>query len=194
MCGFIVFCNVKTKIIYILYWLVKFEYVLFYQFYAKITTFFRSRKVRIGFSLIRLRRNVWRQLTWKRRQDVKNDGKTLKSPYWLHALELSYTPSCKTTFPNSGFTEMQIGYARKENDTSVLCTMSDLIIKYWQSVKEFSCELVSCRCCLFSNILLYFEKVLKTGEIYLFRGYVALMHSYFLHIDKNCIWPIVLYG
>ena len=89
------------------------EYVLFYQFYAKITTFFRSRDVRFGSSLIRWRRNFWRELTWKWRQDDKNDAKTSKSSYWHRARESSYTPHVRRHFlAPVGFTEIPVGYAR----------------------------------------------------------------------------------
>ena len=67
------------------------EYVLFYQFFAKIATFFLSRKVQYGSSLIRWRRNVWRKLTWK-------------LSYWRHVRRHFLAPV--------GFREILIGYAR----------------------------------------------------------------------------------
>ena len=81
------------------------EYVLFYQFYATITTFFRLRNVRFGSSLIRWRRKVWRKLTWKWHGNVKNDVKT---SYWRHAGESSYTPHVRWHFL------APVGYARKK--------------------------------------------------------------------------------
>ena len=75
------------------------EYVLFYQFYAKITTFFDQEKwVRLlSYTLtskrlaetdvkVMSRRQKWRQ---NRHTDVMHEN-------------LSYTPHCKTTFPSPG--------------------------------------------------------------------------------------------
>ena len=56
---------------------------------------FRSGKVRYGASLIRWRRNVWRKLTWKSRQDVKMMPNSLCTRVVLDS-------SCKTTFPSPG--------------------------------------------------------------------------------------------
>ena len=76
------------------------EYVLFYQFYAKITTFFRSRNVRFGSSLIRWCRNVWWKLTWKWRQDVKKWRQNVKIVILTSCTRVVLHPSCKTTFPS----------------------------------------------------------------------------------------------
>ena len=74
----------------------------------------RSRKIWYGFSLIRWRRNVWRKLTWKWRQDVKNDVKTSKFSNWRHARESSYTPHVRRHFlPPVWLTEIPVGFARK---------------------------------------------------------------------------------
>ena len=89
------------------------EYVLFYQFYAKLTTFFGSKKVRYGSSLIRWHRNVWRKLSWKWCQGVKNEVKTSKSSYWCHARESFYTPHVRRHFlAPVWFTEISVGYAK----------------------------------------------------------------------------------
>ena len=60
------------------------EYVLFYQFYAKTTTFFDQEMFGLALLLY-----VWPNLT-------------SKSSYGRHARESSCTPSCKTTFPSPG--------------------------------------------------------------------------------------------
>ena len=61
------------------------EYVLFHQFYAKITTFFIKKSlVRLLSYMVTLKR--------LRRNWHKNDVKTLKSSYWYHVRESSYTP------------------------------------------------------------------------------------------------------
>ena len=45
--------------------------------------------------------------------DVKNDTKTLKSSYWRHARESSYTPHVRRQFlAQVGFTEIPVGFAR----------------------------------------------------------------------------------
>ena len=83
--------------------------MLFYQFYAKIT---RRRKVRCGSS----RRNVWRKLTWKWRQDVQNDVKivilTSCTRVVLHL-------SCKTTFPSPGRVHGNPGRACKKKKSVI---------------------------------------------------------------------------
>ena len=83
---------------------------LFYQCFAKITTFFLSRKVRYGSSLIRWSQKVWRKLTWKWRQDVKTD------------VRIVILTSCMTVVPPLpvGFTEIPVGYARQHFLASVL--------------------------------------------------------------------------
>ena len=58
--------------------------------YTKLTTILPSRKVRYGSSLFLWRRNVWRKLTWKwrqnlkLRQNVKVRKKTFPSPGRVH--------------------------------------------------------------------------------------------------------------
>ena len=86
------------------------EYVLFYQFYAKITTFFDQEKFGTAPLLY-----VWQKLKWKWCKDVKNYVKTSKSSYWCHAQESSYTPLVRQHFlAHVCFTEIPVRYARKE--------------------------------------------------------------------------------
>ena len=100
------------------------EYVLVYQFYAKITIF-RSRKFRYGSFLIRWRRNVWRKLTW-------NDVKTSKSSYWRNARQSSYTPNVRRHFLASVmFMEIPVGYARKNFTACLTFLLSALKHTWW---------------------------------------------------------------
>ena len=86
------------------------ECVLFYQIYAKNNYIFRSRKIRYGFSLIRWHRNVLRKLTWKWRQDIKNDVKIVI----LTSCTSRLTPHVRRHFlAPVGFTEIPVGYAVK---------------------------------------------------------------------------------
>ena len=79
------------------------DYILFYQFYAKITTFFLLKKC-----LVRLLSYI---LTSKglAKTDVK------MTLYWCHAWELSYTPHVRRLFlAPVGFMEILVGYARNK--------------------------------------------------------------------------------
>ena len=88
------------------------EYVLFYQFYAKITTFFNEKK--FGTALL-LYVDVWRKLTWKWRQDVKIVKLTSCTRVVLH-------PSCKTTFPIPGRVHGNPCRVCKKMFSPLLCT------------------------------------------------------------------------
>ena len=82
------------------------EYVLFYQFYLKIGTFFDQE--RFGTAPI-LHVDV-ETFAWNWRQ---NDVKTSKSSYWRHARESSYTPHVRRhLLAPVGFMEIPVGYAR----------------------------------------------------------------------------------
>ena len=77
------------------------EYVLFYQFNAKITTFFDQEKFGTAPLLyvdVETFGGNWHK---KWRQDVKNAAKTSKPSSWRHERESSH-PSCETTFPSPG--------------------------------------------------------------------------------------------
>ena len=82
------------------------EYVLFYQTYAEITTFFRSRYVRFGSYLRCWSRNVWRK-NW-RQHDEMTSKRQNSYPDAMHESRLiplpppPHTHTCKTTFPNPG--------------------------------------------------------------------------------------------
>ena len=81
------------------------EYVLFYQFYSKITTFFDQEKFGTPPLLyfdVKTFRGNWRE----------DDIKTSKSSYWRHARESSYTPHVRHFLAPVGFTEIPVGYAR----------------------------------------------------------------------------------
>ena len=76
------------------------EYVLFYQFYAKITTFFSVKKNSVqllSYIDVEMFGGNWHE----------NDVKTSKLSYWCHAWESSYTPHVK-----QHFTKILVGYAR----------------------------------------------------------------------------------
>ena len=81
--------------------------MLFYQYYAKITTFFDQEKFGTApllFIDVETFGGNWRE----------NDIKTSKSSYWRHIRELSYTPLVRKHFlAPVGFTEIPVGYARK---------------------------------------------------------------------------------
>ena len=90
----------------------RFEYVLFYQFYARITTFFDQEKFGTAPLLyvdVETFGGNWRE------NDVKTSNvKTSKSSYWRLARESSYTPHVKRHFlAPVGFTEISVGSARK---------------------------------------------------------------------------------
>ena len=72
------------------------EYVLFYQFYTKITTFFDQAKFGTA-PLLYVDIDMWRKLMWKWRQHVKNDVKTI---ILISCTRVVLHPSCKTTFPS----------------------------------------------------------------------------------------------
>ena len=82
------------------------EYVLFYQFYAKITTFFDPEKFGTAPLLyvdVETFGGNWRE----------NDIKTSKSSYRRHTRESSYIPRVRRHFlAPIGFTEIPVGYAR----------------------------------------------------------------------------------
>ena len=73
------------------------EYVLFYQFYAKITIFFRSRNVQFGSSLIGDVETFGKNC---RENDVMTSKHKNRHTDVMH--ESSYTHSCKMTFPSPG--------------------------------------------------------------------------------------------
>ena len=90
----------------------KLEYVLFYQFYAKITTFFDQEKFGMApllYTDVETFGGNWCEnnvKTSKRHQNVKIVVLTSCTRVVLH-------PSCKTTFPSPvGLTEIPVGYAR----------------------------------------------------------------------------------
>ena len=90
------------------------EYV-FYQFYAKITTFFDKENFG-AVSLLYVDVETFGR-NW--RQNVKNDVKT---SYRSHARDSSYTPHVRRHFlAPVGFTEIPVGYARK---TVLVCMFS----------------------------------------------------------------------
>ena len=65
------------------------NYVLFYQFYARITTFFDQEKLGTApllYDDVETFGGNWRE------NDVKASKMTSKSSYWRHARESSYTP------------------------------------------------------------------------------------------------------
>ena len=82
------------------------EYVLFYQLYAKITTFFDREMFGSALLLyvyVETFRGNWRE----------NEVKMSKSSYWRHARETSYTPHVRRHFlAPVGFAEIPVGYAR----------------------------------------------------------------------------------
>ena len=86
------------------------EYVLFDQFYAKITTFFDQETFSSAPFLyvdIGMFGGNWCE------NDAKTSKMMLKSSYWHHAWVVLH-PSCKMTFlAPVGFTEIPVGYARK---------------------------------------------------------------------------------
>ena len=89
------------------------ECVLFYHFYAKITTFFDQEKFGTTPVLYVDVETFGGKLMWKWRQDFQNEVKTSKSSYWRHARETSYTPHVRRHFlAPVGFTEILVGYAR----------------------------------------------------------------------------------
>ena len=100
--------------------------VLFYPFYAKITKCFDQEK----FSTVPLL-NVDVKMfggNW-RENDVKTSKMISKSLYWRHARESSYTPHVRQYFlAPVGFTEIPVGYARKEFLTQAKA--SDFLIWY----------------------------------------------------------------
>ena len=103
------------------------EYVLFYQLYAKITTFFSIKK-----RSVRLlgRRLVWRKLTRKWRQDVKDDVSTsemmsnVKIVILTSCTRVVLHPSCKTTFPSPGRVHENPGRVCKKRDVRYDDTIS----------------------------------------------------------------------
>ena len=71
------------------------EYVLFYQFYAKITTCFDQEKfgtTPLLYVDVEMFGGNWRE------NDVNASKITLKSSYWCHARESSYTPHVRRHF------------------------------------------------------------------------------------------------
>ena len=91
----------------------KLEYVLFYQYYAKITTFSDQEKFSTAPFLYIDVETFRRELTWKWHQNMKNDVKTSKLSYWHHALEPSYTPHVRQHFlAPVKFKQILVGYAR----------------------------------------------------------------------------------
>ena len=83
------------------------EYVLFYQFYANIATFFDLEKFGTAPLLdvdVETFGGNWRE------NDVKMSKMTSKTSYWRHARQSSYTPHFLALV---GFTEIPIGYTRK---------------------------------------------------------------------------------
>ena len=86
------------------------EYVLFYQSYAKITTFFYQEK--FGTAPL-LYVDVETFGGNCRENDVKTSNITSKSSYWRYARESSYTPHVRRHFLGPiGLTESPFGYAR----------------------------------------------------------------------------------
>ena len=75
------------------------EYV-FYQVYAKITTFIDQEKFSTAPLLYIDVETVGRN--WHE-NDVKMSKMTSKSSYWRHARESILQPPCKTTFPSPGW-------------------------------------------------------------------------------------------
>ena len=102
----------------------------FINFTLKIATlfFYSNKEYSVGHSLIRWDRNVWRKLTWKWHQDVKNDIKTSKSSSLRHARESSYTPSCKTIFPGPGWVHGNIGRVCKNIFSGPLRSISSFSV------------------------------------------------------------------
>ena len=82
------------------------QYALFYQFYAKTNIFFIKK-----YSVHLLSKTLMSKLQKMVENDVKN---------WCHARELSYTPSCKTTFPSRGRVHRNSGRASTQSDQSCL--------------------------------------------------------------------------
>ena len=83
------------------------EYVLFYQFYVKITTFFDQEKFISTAPLLYVDVETFGG-NW-----CENDVKTSKSSYWRHAWESSYTPRVRRHFlAPVGFMEIRVRYAR----------------------------------------------------------------------------------
>ena len=107
------------------------EYVLFYQVYAKITTFFDHEMFGTALLLyidVEMFGGNWRQ-------DVKNDVETSKTSYWRHARESSYTPHVRRHFlAPVEFTAIPVGYARKCRLTWVCNTLSCMtsIWRFWR--------------------------------------------------------------
>ena len=87
----------------------RFEYVLFYQFYAKITTFLDQEKFDMAPLLYNDVETFGRN--WLE-NDVKTSKMTSKSSYWCHARESSYTPHVRHFLAPVRFTEILIGYPR----------------------------------------------------------------------------------
>ena len=91
-----------------------FEYVLFYQFYARITSFFDEEKFGTAPPLcvdVEKFGGNWRENDAK---TSKMTSKRPKSAYWRHAWESPYTPHVRRHFlAPIGFTEIQVGYARR---------------------------------------------------------------------------------
>ena len=87
------------------------EYVLFYQFYAKITAFFDQEKfgtVPLLYVDVETFGGNWRE------NDVKMSKMMSKLSYWHHARESSYTPHVRQHFLTPvGFMEIPVWYARK---------------------------------------------------------------------------------
>ena len=73
---------------------------VFDQFEAKITALFEQDMFGSA-SLLYVDVETFGR-NW-RENDVKTSNMTSKSPYWRHARASTYTPSCKTTFPSSGW-------------------------------------------------------------------------------------------
>ena len=90
----------------------KLEYVLFYQFYTEITTFFDQEKFATApllYADIETFGGNWRE------NDVNTSKMRSKSSYWRHAQESSYSPHVRQHFlAPVGFTEIQVEYARKQ--------------------------------------------------------------------------------
>ena len=85
------------------------EYVLYYQFYAKITTFFDQEKFGMA-PLLYVDVEIFGGKGRENDVAVKNE---VKISYWHHAQESSYTPHVRQHFlAPIGFTEILVGYAK----------------------------------------------------------------------------------